>query len=113
LGFLKKKKKKKEVHIGPFFIPYSKHAFELLTLVKCAKLGKLGPSLNEFTNNSALMVICATIKPTLVHLPLLQPLLLACFYSYRCDYYYIPMKKRMITTTRRKVIPHRVLLLLI
>jgi hypothetical protein len=48
--FWKKKRKKKEVHIGPFFIPCPKHAFETLTLVKRAKLGKLGIGLNEPTN---------------------------------------------------------------
>jgi hypothetical protein len=60
LGFLKKK----EVHIGPFFIPYPKHAFETLTLVKRAKLGKLGLGLNELTNNSTSMVIYATTRST-------------------------------------------------
>ncbi len=66
-----KKWKKREVHIEPFFIPYPKHAFETLTLVKHAKLGKLGLSLNELTNNSTSMVICATTRPTPIHLRLL------------------------------------------
>lgn len=48
----KTKEKQKEVCIGPFFIPYPKHAFETLTLVKHAKLGKLGLGSNELTNNS-------------------------------------------------------------
>jgi hypothetical protein len=106
LAFLKKKKKKKEVHIGPFFIPCPKHAFETLTLVKSAKLGKLGIGLNEPTNGD----LCH-YRPTLIHFPLLQPLLLACFYSYKCNYYYIPMKKRMIMTMRKEVIPYHMLFL--
>jgi hypothetical protein len=110
--FWKKRGKKKKVHIGPFFIPYSKHAFETFILVKRAKLGKLGLGLNELINNSTLMVICATTRPTPVHLSFLQPLLLAWFYSCTSNYYYTPMKKRMIMTMRRKVSPYRLLLLL-
>jgi hypothetical protein len=109
-GIFEKKRKNKKVHIRPFFIPYPKHAFETFILVKRAILGKLGLGLNEFTNNSTSMVICATTRPTLVHLPLLQPLLLACFYSCKCSYYYTLMKKRMIMTTKRKVIPYPLLL---
>jgi hypothetical protein len=79
--------------------------------VKHVKLGNLGLGLNELTNNSTSMVICAITRPTPIHLPFLQPLLLACLYSYKCNYYYIPMKKRMITTMRKKVIPYHLLLL--
>jgi hypothetical protein len=79
--------------------------------MKHVNLGKLGLGLNKLTNNSTSMVICATARPTLVHLPFLQPLLLACLFRGRCNYYYIPMKKRMMMTTRRKVIPYHLSLL--
>jgi len=70
-NWTKKGKQKGRFILELFFIPYPKHAFETFTLVKHTKLGKLGLGLNELTNNSTLMVICATTRPTLVHLPLL------------------------------------------